>query len=296
MAEITLLDGGMGQEIIHRAGDRPTPLWSTQVLNDMPGLVAGVHRDYFAAGATIATTVTYPILRDRLVDSPLAGQFEKLIDKALGEAEAARTEGGRIAGSIGPLAATYRPDIHPEYDRAVPAYAEIADLIGPRVDLIICETVASHLHARAILEGAKAASRPVWLSITVSDTDGTKLRSGEPVADIVGIAHAGGAEAILINCSAPEAVKDGLAALGDSPLPLGAYANGFVKITEAFLGAKPTADTLQAREDVTPARYADFALDWITQGATIVGGCCEVGPAHIAELKSRLLAEGHRIV
>ena len=29
MSQITLLDGGMGQELVHRAGDRPTPLWST---------------------------------------------------------------------------------------------------------------------------------------------------------------------------------------------------------------------------------------------------------------------------
>jgi homocysteine S-methyltransferase len=30
-------------------------------------------------------------------------------------------------------------------------------------------------------------------------------------------------------------------------------------------------------------------------GATIVGGCCEVGPAHIRHLAARLRAEGHTI-
>ena len=42
MTKITLLDGGMGQELIHRAGDRPTPLWSTQVMMDHPGMVEAV--------------------------------------------------------------------------------------------------------------------------------------------------------------------------------------------------------------------------------------------------------------
>jgi S-methylmethionine-dependent homocysteine/selenocysteine methylase len=31
-------------------------------------------------------------------------------------------------------------------------------------------------------------------------------------------------------------------------------------------------------------------------GATIVGGCCETGPAHIAELARRLKGAGHRVV
>ena len=52
MSEITLLDGGMGQELVHRAGDNPTPLWSTRVMIDNPGMVADVHRDFTAAGAT----------------------------------------------------------------------------------------------------------------------------------------------------------------------------------------------------------------------------------------------------
>ena len=59
------------------------------------------------------------------------------------------------------------------------------------------------------------------------------------------------------------------------------------EITKAFLGEKPTVDALKVREDVTPSRYADFAEGWVEIGATILGGCCEVGPAHIAELKRR---------
>ena len=38
------------------------------------------------------------------------------------------------------------------------------------------------------------------------------------------------------------------------------------------------------------ATYADFAMGWVEAGATIVGGCCEVGPEHIAVLRDRLRA------
>jgi homocysteine S-methyltransferase len=47
---------------------------------------------------------------------------------------------------------------------------------------------------------------------------------------------------------------------------------------------------LSARRDLDPNAYADFADGWATNGATIIGGCCEVGPAHIAELARRLKA------
>ncbi|ASM73722.1 MULTISPECIES: homocysteine S-methyltransferase family protein [Roseobacteraceae] len=292
MTQITLLDGGMGQELIHRAGDRPTPLWSTQVMIDHPGMVAEVHRDFTAAGATIATTNTYAIHRDRLVGTDMDDQFNTLIDRALTEARDSNAP--RLAGAIGPLVASYRPDLHPDPDTAIPLYAEVAGLLAPTCDLLICETVASLDHARSVLVGASQAGKPVWLALTVDDRDGTKLRSGEPVQDILPIAS-GKAAAILINCSAPEAIPAALAILSQGALPFGAYANGFQRITEEFLQTRPTVADLQVRHDLTPATYADHVMAWIDAGATIVGGCCEVGPAHIAEIARRLIAAGHTL-
>jgi hypothetical protein len=166
MAKVVLLDGGMGQELVHRAGDRPTPLWSTTVMMEHPGLVRAVHDDYFAAGATVATTNTYAIHRDRLEGTGFEDRFAALHAQALSEATAARDAAGhgRIAGSIGPLVASYRPEVHPPHAEAVAKYAEVAREIGPQVDLILCETVSSLAHARAVLEGAKAAGKPVWIA------------------------------------------------------------------------------------------------------------------------------------
>jgi homocysteine S-methyltransferase len=298
MAKVVLLDGGMGQELIHRAGDSPTPLWSTTVMMEHPGLVRAVHDDYFAAGATVATTNTYAIHRDRLEGTGFEDRFAALHAEALSEARAARAAAGRgrIAGSIGPLVASYRPDVHPPHAEAVAKYAEVARVIGPHVDLILCETVASIAHARAVLEGAFVAGKPVWVSFTVDDEDGSRLRSSEPVAEAAEVARAGGAGAVLANCSAPEAMAAALAALAGAGLPYGAYANGFTRITKEFLQDKPTVDALHAREDLTPEAYARQVMQWVGMGATIVGGCCETGPAHIAALRRALDAAGHEAV
>jgi homocysteine S-methyltransferase len=260
--------------------------------------VRAIHDDYFAAGATVATTNTYAIHRDRLEGTGFEDRFAALHAEALSEAAAARAAAGRgrIAGSIGPLVASYRPDVHPPHDEAAAKYAEVARTIGPHVDLILCETVASVPHARAVLEGARVAGKPVWVSFTVDDEDGSRLRSGELVTEAAEVARAGGAAAVLANCSAPEAMMAALEGLRATGLPYGAYANGFTRITKEFLKHKPTVDALHAREDLTPDAYARQVMEWVGMGATIVGGCCETGPAHIAALRRALDAAGYEVV
>ena len=298
MTDITLLDGSIGQELVKRAGDRPTPLWSTSVMLEHPNLVRAVHRDYFSAGATIATTNTYAVHRDRLPHGNIEDKFEDLVATAMTEAEAARNEakGGLIAASLGPLGASYRPDICPPPAEAAPQYAELVALMQDRVDLFLIETASSVAQAQGALLGTYGTTRPVWLAVSVKDDDGTSLRSGEPIGALRELIETYQPAAILVNCSRPEAIDAALDTIKGFGKPFGAYANGFTRISEAFLGDKPTVDALERRVDLPPEAYAEFAMGWVGQGATIVGGCCEVGPSHIAELAKQLKAAGHQIV
>ncbi|MBQ4823947.1 homocysteine S-methyltransferase family protein [Leisingera sp. HS039] len=298
MAEITLLDGSIGQEVVKRSGDRATPLWSTAVMVDRPGVVGAIHADYFAAGATIATTNTYAVLRDRLQRAGLEDHFTELLNKAAAQAATARdTHGsGRVAAALGPLIASYRPDICPPPDEAKPVYAELVKLLEPSADLFLIETVASLEHAKGALLGCAGTDKPVWLAASVSDEDGTLLRSGEPLAALAPLVEEFQPDAVLLNCSRPEVIGEGLEIVKAFGKPYGAYANGFTRISESFLKDAPTVDALEQRQDLGPVAYAEFAMGWVAQGATITGGCCEVGPEHIAELARQLRAAGHRIV
>ena len=289
MSDIIILDGGMGQELMARAPEDPTPLWSTQVLIDHPDIVRDVHDAYFKAGAQVATTNSYAILRDRLIKAGIDDQFTALHQAACQTAKDARDAhgSGMIAGSLGPLGWSYRADMAPPVDEAAALYAEITAIQAPYVDVFICETMSGINQAEGALKGAKTAGKPVWLACSVDDTDGTKFRNGDPVAGVIDVAERHGADAILINCSIPEAVSQALREVSGKGIVTGAYANGFTKITKEFAAGQTTVDLLEARKDLTPAAYADFAEDWAQMGATILGGCCEVGPAHIAELARR---------
>jgi S-methylmethionine-dependent homocysteine/selenocysteine methylase len=46
MADIVLLDGGMGQELIHRSANKHPRDWSATYLMDEPDLVRRLHSDF----------------------------------------------------------------------------------------------------------------------------------------------------------------------------------------------------------------------------------------------------------
>ncbi len=298
MSDVTLIDGSVGQELVRRSGDRATPLWSTRVMMDHPELVRALHSDYFASGATVASTNTYAVHRSRLARVGLEETLPDLIGVAVAQAERARTQHGRgrIAGVLGPLLASYRPDLEPDPDQAAQAFGELVRIMKPRVDLFLIETVSSVREAEGVLRGTEGCGKPVWLALTVMDGDGTRLRSGEALAQIAPLIARFRPDAVLLNCSPPEAVTQGMGILAGFGRPYGGYANGFTRISPDFLKDAPTVDVLEPRVDLTPAQYADHALAWVAEGATLVGGCCEIGPDHIAELSRRLRAAGHRIV
>ena len=116
-----------------------------------------------------------------------------------------------------------------------------------------------------------------------------RLRSGEPVAEAVGAAVRLGAAAVLFNCSQPEVMapalevaRDTLAEL-DAAIEIGAYANAFQPKDESTQANEEVSDL---RTDLDPPGYLGFARDWVAGGATIVGGCCGIGPEHIAALRA----------
>jgi len=300
MNNITILDGGMGQELVHRSGRVPSGLWSCELMMERPDLVRAIHDDFFAAGAHVATVNSYTLHRDRLRPNGLDDQFERLHHLACDLACQSRDAhgSGLVAGCLGPLGWSYSHDGAPPEDQSIDLYDEICRVQKDYVDVFLIETIASIEHARASLTASLRHDKPVWIALTVDDGDGVALRSGEPLEEVLEVVKDHGPEVVLINCSVPEAVTRGMAVLSQSGLKTGAYANGFTAIKPEFLKKGSSVSKLAARTDLTPEVYADHAADWIDLGATIVGGCCEVGPAHIAELSRRFgtassqLAEG----
>ncbi len=287
----------MGQELRRRSSRPASPLWSSQVMLDEPDLVTAAHRDFIDAGARVITVNTYSATPQRLARDADPELFEPLHAAALRAADKAREESGqdvRLAGCLPPLVASYRPDLAPEEATCLDSYRRMVEAQAGGVDLFLCETMSLAREARTATIAGAESDLPVWTSFTVDDGDGTRLRSGEPLAEAARDCVAAGAERVLVNCSVPEALTTAMAELGGLGVPFGGYANGFTSVGALQPGG--TVDVLESRTDLDPAAYAEHVLRWVEQGATIVGGCCEVGPAHIAAIAERLTAAGYRLV
>ncbi len=266
-----LLDGGTGHELVALASGEPTPIWSAQVMLD-----------------------AYSATRCRLGPAGMEDHYEILQRQAGEAALAARAAAGRsevlIAGCLSPYRWSYRGDLALPYDELWPTYAETAQLQAPAIDLILCETLSSISEARAAARGAAEAEVPIWVSWSVMDDTTARLRSGEPLAEACAAVASWDVpvERILVNCSAPEAISAAVEVLArHADRPFGAYANGFTHVGVNYApGDTPKLDEAQ-RIDLDPVEYADIVDRWIAAGASAVGGCCDIGPAHIAEINRR---------
>jgi len=295
--KIILLDGGTGQEISKRATSEPTPLWSVDVMMNEPGIVQAVHEDFIHAGATIIGLNNYTASRIRLQRHGAYDRFGDIHGRAKALARAAVGAAGndkvRIAACLPPLAASYKADLVPDFDTCLADYQELVDILDDGVDLFMGETFSTILEVRAAIAAARPTGKPVWIGLTLDDDADGLLRSGETLSDAIDEAARLGTDAILVNCSMPETIERALPTLLRAPVPVGAYPNGFQSISALDVGG--TVSSLSAREDLGPETFARIAMRWADAGLSIIGGCCEVGPDHIAVLRKSLNAAGYEI-
>ena len=295
MTSVILTDGGMGQELVRRSKSEPTPLWSARVLIDEPELVRDLHAEFIRAGARVITVNTYSATPERLAREGAEELFEALQKRGIELARQARDEAGdaAIAGCLSPLFGSYAPALTISFEETLATYRRIVAAQADGVDLFLCETMASADEARAAVIAASESGKPVWVSWTLADHGTPRLRSGETIATAASALGDLPVAARLLNCCRPEAIATALPELMALGGPVGAYANGFTSVEALKHGS--TVEVLHARHDLDAEAYADQAMGWVEAGAGIIGGCCEVGPAHIAALRDRLDRAGYLI-
>lgn len=283
-----LLDGGMGQEIINRGGKGGYGEWAVAALIEHPEMVRQIHCDYIAAGADVITTNTYGSTRARLCHVSLEERLADLVRNAGQLAVEAREKMSadrvRIAASLPPLEASYVNTFALSFDETVAQFAELMDTLDPFVDILLAETLSTSFEVKAALAAAQGRDKPLWIALTLQDHGSIATRGGEALTDVLGSLAESAPDAILINCCTPDSISSATPILRTSGLPFGGYANGFVEIPTSWED-RGGVSQLAARADLTPDAYAEEARGWIEAGAAIVGGCCEVGPAHIARLR-----------
>jgi homocysteine S-methyltransferase len=275
-------DGGLATELEARGHDLSDPLWSARLLEDAPDEIIAVHRAFFDAGATIATTASY--------QASFQGFAARGIDRAgtvrllrrsveLARMASAEVPGSRwVAASIGPYGAALADgsEYRGRYGLSVAQLQtwhrpRLEVLAGADADILALETIPDIDEAEALVNLVHGLGVPAWLSYTI---EGVRTRAGQPLAEAFAVA-AGIAEilAVGVNCCAPDDVLPAIELAAETGKPVIVYPNSGERWDS------------RRRVWVGPSRFsAQAAKQWVAAGARIVGGCCRVRPAGIAEL------------
>jgi 5-methyltetrahydrofolate--homocysteine methyltransferase len=263
-----------------------------------PEIIERIHRDYFAAGADIATTNTFTATTIGQADYGFDADVvrEMNLEGARIARRVADEVGGFVAGSLGPLnvSLSLSPRVdEPSYraasfDDVCESYAhQIRALVEGGVDLLLIETIFDTLNAKAAVVAALevAPDVPRWLSFTAVDRSGRNL-SGQTVdAFWTSVEHA---EPLIVgvNCS--------LGATEMRP-----FVEELSKVATTWVACYPNAGLPNAMglHDEQPHDTSRFLGEFARDGlVNIVGGCCGTTPEHVREIAATVRAVAPRPV
>ncbi|KAM8875285.1 homocysteine S-methyltransferase isoform 1-T3 [Spinachia spinachia] len=301
-----ILDGGLASELEARGAElQGDPLWSSRLLHTDPQAIREAHYSFLLSGADVITTATYqasiPGFVEHLDVSP-AGARELLmsgvrlardtVDRFVSEARPSGRRRPLVAASVGPYGAVLLDGS--EYTGAYAEQMSVEDLkawhrpqldavAAAGADLVALETIPSIKEAAALLELLREfPDTRAWLSFSCKD--GRRISDGSAFADAVRLAASGSAQlvAVGVNCCSPALVEpllDSAGSLLGPDLSWVVYPNS---------GGDWDSEKGWVTSEEQSASILKLGPTWRKQGADLIGGCCCITPAHVAELRRRL--------
>jgi homocysteine S-methyltransferase len=281
-----VLDGGLGTLLEAHGHDLSSSLWSARLLLESPLAIRRAHAEYFRAGARVAITSSYQVSYEGLRAEGLgAREVDALLASTVAIAADARADAGLssdeawVAASVGPFGAVRADGSEYTGDYGM-SVAQLRAWHRPRLhalaaagaDALAIETIPSLAEVEALCAEVDGLGVPVWVSVTVADGS---LRSGESLADAVGMASSAGVVfAVGVNCCDVAEVRPAIeCAARITALPFVAYPNSgeiWHADTRTWSGS---GDTIHEHAD-----------EWVGAGARLIGGCCRILPGDIALL------------
>ena len=295
--KIRILDGGMGQELLARGLNPGGTLWSAKALLEKKNhsLIEEIHEDFVKKGADVIVTNTFATRRLRLKQNNLENKFE-ILNKQAGEiAKKIKDKYPKvlIAGGLPPQNNTYSSDDRDE-NEIFNNFKDQAKILDPYVDFFYFDVLSSIREISIAENSITEFNKPFLIGAHISE--GTSLPSGEKLSDITKKINCKNLLGLILACVSPENFKKNINEIKSIGYPFGFKINAFekTKITGNFTKNLKKSNSgnpnefLGKRNDLTPRVLKNLAKEFIVDGATIIGGCCETNPSHIkafSELK-----------
>jgi homocysteine S-methyltransferase len=280
--ETILIDGATGTEL--ELLDVPTVenAWCALASLTSPESVLDVHRRNLDVGAELIIANTFVCSRHVLESAGHGEQFELLNRRGIELARQARDRSGREAVVAGSISTTTQGLAKPPFDVAVANFNDQVSIQAEAgVEMFALEMMRDIELTQAILDAIRPTGIPVLLgySCELSD-DGPQLISGGPsLADALAAIDGQSIEILAImhtEVADTDACLDIVFEHWSGPVGVYAHTGGWAPPNWVF-------ENMISADD-----YAEASLRWVERGVQVIGGCCGIGPDHIAVLGKRL--------
>jgi len=286
-----ILDGGTGQTLLEKGLKPEGTLWSATALinEDFHNLVVETHLDFINAGADLIVTNNFGVRKRRLLQNNRLDYFEsanKFAGQLARKAKELSNKNILIAGSLPTHADTYQSRFFNTDEEVHQGFYETAAILNPFVDLFYLDVISSVKETRIACEAIKQFNKPVLIGLHFRKN--ALLPSNETIADVVKEIKNYNCCGIIAACVSPEIAKLVLPEFKKQNITYGFKVNAFKDIPEDFVisskSSQPT-DVLGILENFTPNVFKNFVESAANEGASLLGGCCEVKPRHVKALK-----------
>lgn len=286
---VVLIDGATGTECERRGVPMLDGAWNGGAALSHPEVLLAVHADHLAAGAEVLIANTFGTHRHALEAAGLGDQVDTYNRRGVELAVQAREEAGAdgvvVAGSLSSW--TWVGE-HPPLDTLRRNSAEQARVMREAgADLIMLEMMIDVARMRATLDGAATAGLPIWVGLTCGTAEGDpvtddgvpRLRDGESLAEAIGSLRDDDVGALSLMHTDVSLIDECLEVAREQwPGVLGVYAH-----SGAYVEGEWVFDDV-----ISPEEYAAHAQRWRAAGASMLGGCCGIGPDHVRVLGAML--------
>jgi methionine synthase I (cobalamin-dependent)/5,10-methylenetetrahydrofolate reductase len=266
-------DGAMGTELM--SSGVPVDVCFEELNVSAPDVVLRIHDSYVQAGARLIETNTFGANGARLSKHGLQSRVKELNQAAIRLAR--QSIGGRpiyLAASVGPLGITDPQTECQNTDRAELFREQAEAILDAGADVVFLETFLDFDEIRIALDAVRKFDDKIPVICSMVSSEEGRLPSSLPITQAFRELVRLGANVVGVNCvTGPHAM---LRILRRIP-------------TEFLISAFPNAGYPRYHNgrflyNAAPEYLGQAAKEFVAQGASLIGGCCGVGPQHIREV------------
>jgi S-methylmethionine-dependent homocysteine/selenocysteine methylase len=284
-----LLDGGTGTELERRGVPMNERAWCGAATFGHTDVLREIHEDYIRAGAEVIIANTYASSRQCLEPIGMGDDVERANRVAVEVAREARTRAAErdvaVAGSISDF---FTERDNPEWfkeSRLRATYREQAELLADAgVDLLALEMMQEPEIALPAIEAALDTGLPVWVGCSCRRVgeEGRLVFFDFPDRDFHELVDA------IVR------LPVGVIGIMHSEVP--DVVCGIDTVRERWSGPMAvypesgyfTMPNWQFVDIIAPDDLVSEAMGWREKGVRLIGGCCGIGPEHIAALNAAI--------